>query len=123
MSTHPPIPTKKQKALLRPLSTRRHRRIHSPSLYKPGNILAPVSTQRSMFYQVRASFYYQHLLLFYLKQPTLSRNDTPTHRTYGQLTYRDIISNPEYFGRPFVQTPGNIQVKSTSLPPITRHQK
>lgn len=50
MSTHPPVPTKHKK-FLRPLS-RRH--IRSPSIYKPGTILAPVnnSTQQSMYYQV-----------------------------------------------------------------------
>lgn len=49
MSTHPPVPTKHHNRLLRPLS-RRHFR--STSTYKPGNILAPLSKQKSTYYQV-----------------------------------------------------------------------
>ena len=48
MSTHPPIPAKQQR-LLRPLS-RRH--FQPTSTYRPGNILAPLSKQKSTYYQV-----------------------------------------------------------------------
>ena len=47
MSTHPPVPTKPEKRFLRPIS---RRRIKSPSMYKSGNILAPLSTQKSHNY-------------------------------------------------------------------------
>ena len=47
MSTHPPAPTKQEKRFLRPIS---RRRMKSPSIYKPGNILAPLSTQKSQYH-------------------------------------------------------------------------
>jgi len=56
MSTRQPT-TMRQNKFLRPLSTtlhKRRRRIRSSSIYKPGNILAPLSTQRSQ-YQVSFS--------------------------------------------------------------------
>ena len=47
MATHPPKPTKHHKKFLRPISRRRG---NSLSIYKPGNILAPLSTQQSQFH-------------------------------------------------------------------------